>query len=181
MQTFQTNNQQKFNFATAHFKSKSCRDAEGQNLDQQDGQGCYNPARVEVAHQIASWLNSNPTKQDAAMTVFVGDLNSYQKEDPINTLKQAGFLNLAEKYLTANNWTTSYRGQVGSLDYVLVNQAAESVSTGLTQWHINSTQMHEFGYDLELLDEKFSKPKEFYMNTPFSSSDHDLVLAGFNL
>ncbi|GJM06174.1 MAG: hypothetical protein DHS20C09_21700 [marine bacterium B5-7] len=178
-QTFVDRNSQRFNLATVHFKSKSCRDAEGIFLDQKDGQGCYNPTRVQVAQQVAKWLTNDPTGQAAEATFLVGDFNSYQQEDPMVVLKTKGFYNLAETYLGAENWTTSYRGTVGSLDYVLANQAAVNLSKGLTQWHINSVSIKDFGYDTEPLTETLKKPDNFYINDPFASSDHDLVMAGF--
>jgi len=177
-QTFVTQNNKKFNVATAHFKSKSCRDAEAENLDQGDGQGCYNAVRTEVAQQVADWLNGLP-KHD--FTVLVGDLNSYQKEDPINTLQSNGFVNLAEHWLGEENWSTTYKGKVGSLDYIMANKAATERSVGVTQWHINSTEIDDFGYNLEGFKEGVKKPASFYAQSPFSSSDHDLVIAGFNL
>jgi predicted extracellular nuclease len=177
-QTFEDLDGNAFNVATVHFKSKSCRDAEGIYLDQKDGQGCYNPTRVQVAKQLAKWLKSDPTGQQAAATFIVGDFNSYQKEDPMEQLKSDGFYNLANKYLSAKNWTTSYRGTVGSLDYVLVNQAARDLTTGLTQWHINSVAMDQFGYNLEPLAEQLPKPDDFYQADPYASSDHDVVIAG---
>ncbi len=178
-QTFKANNGHAFNIATVHFKSKSCRDAAGVYLDQKDGQGCYNPTRVEVAEQLSQWLKSDPTGQQVKATFIVGDFNSYQKEDPMVQLKSAGFYNLADKYLPAENWTTSYRGSVGSLDYILVNEAAQNLTTGLTQWHINSVSMDQFSYNTEPFNENMSKPENFYQAGPFASSDHDVVIAGF--
>ncbi len=180
-QTFTDNNGHAFNIATVHFKSKSCRDATGIYLDQKDGQGCYNPTRVAVAKQLSRWLKSDPTGQQAAATFVVGDFNSYQHEDPMVQMKSAGFYNLADKYLSAENWTTSYRGSVGSLDYILANEAAQKISTGLTQWHINSVSIDQFGYNTEPLHENMPKPINFYQADPYASSDHDVVIAGFDL
>ncbi len=180
-QTFKSNKNTLFNVATAHLKSKSCRDAIGINEDQKDGQGCYNATRTEVAHQLADWLNSDPTGEGAEISILTGDLNSYQKEDPIVVLQEKGFANLANRFLSTTNWTASYRGQVGSLDYILVNKAADKEATGITQWHINSVRPREFGYNLESLDDTNEKPVNFYQPGPFNSSDHDVVLAGFDL
>ena len=178
-QTFNDQKGHAFNVATVHFKSKSCRDAIGIYLDQKDGQGCYNPTRVQVAKQLSQWLKTDPTGQQAEATFIVGDFNSYQKEDPMVSLKSAGFYNLADKFLPPENWTTSYRGQVGSLDYVLVNKAAQKLTVGLTQWHINSVAMDQFGYNTESFSDGFSKPANFYLDDPYASSDHDVVIAGF--
>ncbi len=177
-QTFSDQQGRSFNMATVHFKSKSCRDAEGIYLDQNDGQGCYNPTRVAVAQQLAKWLNSDPTGQHAEATFVVGDFNSYQQEDPIFTLKSAGFSNLADSYLPPENWSTSYRGTVGTLDYILANPAALKLTTGLSQWHINSVSIDEFNYNTEPFSDTVTKPADFYHLDPYAASDHDVVIAG---
>ncbi len=177
-QTFTDTENNSFNVATVHFKSKSCRDAMDKNLDQNDGQGCYNPIRTQVAAQLSRWLAEDPTGQGAAATFIVGDFNSYQLEDPMVKLKQLGYKNLANTFLAPQNWTSSFRGTVGSLDYVLANAAGQTLVTGLTQWHINSVSMDEFGYNNEPFNKNIEKPKDFYQLDPYSSSDHDVVIAG---
>jgi predicted extracellular nuclease len=180
-QTFKGPMGKLFTVATAHFKSKSCTDAEGKNTAQADGQGCYNPVRTEVAGQLAQWLKADPTGQGAEVLLLVGDLNAYQMEDPIRVLDKQDLMNLAGPMLGEANWTASYRGQVGSLDYVLTNHAGLNAVTKITQWHINSTEMPWFGYHIEPLGEGFDKPENFYQPSAFSSSDHDVVIAGFDL
>ncbi|MFC3194101.1 ExeM/NucH family extracellular endonuclease [Marinicella sediminis] len=180
-QSFKSRKGNVFTVATAHFKSKSCSDAEGANKAQADGQGCYNPVRTEVAEQVANWLNSDPTGHGSEVLILVGDLNSYQQEDPIGMLSKKGMINLANPFLAPTNWTASYRGQVGSLDYIMTNDAGLNVVTELTQWHINSAEMPWFGYHTEALDKSFNKPDTFFQPDPFSSSDHDVVIAGFEL
>ncbi|MCX7553671.1 ExeM/NucH family extracellular endonuclease [Marinicella sp. S1101] len=179
-QTFNAGSDNLFNVATVHFKSKSCRDAEGLNMNQNDGQSCYNPVRTQVAEQLARWLDTDPTKQGAAATFVVGDFNSYQLEDPMRKLKVMGYLNLADDFLGKNNWTSSYRGQVGSLDYILANEAGKKLITGLTQWHINSVSVDEYGYNNEPLDKGIERPESLFQINPYSSSDHDVVLAGIS-
>ncbi|HEU4374822.1 MAG TPA: ExeM/NucH family extracellular endonuclease, partial [Telluria sp.] len=48
-QTFKANNGAKFSVIVNHLKSKACGSATGLNLDQNDGQGCWNPRRVDQA------------------------------------------------------------------------------------------------------------------------------------
>ncbi|MCB1582075.1 MAG: ExeM/NucH family extracellular endonuclease [Marinicella sp.] len=180
-QTFVTQNNNKVNFAAAHLKSKSCQDATDKNLDQKDGQGCFNVARTEAAHLVANWLLADPTGQDAPYTILAGDLNAYQKEDPVVILQNQGLKNLAEQFLGPHNWTASYRGYVGSLDYILANDQTAKKATGLTQWHINSIYSAWFDYNLEPISEDNPKPAHYYQPSPFASSDHDMVIAGFDL
>lgn len=181
-QTFQhLASEQLITVATLHLKSKSCRDADGADLAQNDGQGCYNPTRVRAAKQIVDWINSDPTGMGATMRLIVGDFNSYQKEDPMVVFEKAGFVNVAHEFLGVENWTTSYRGKVGSLDYIMANKAALKKAAGVSQWHINSDEIRDFGYRLSPLDDGVERPDNFYQVSPFSSSDHDPVLAGFHL
>jgi predicted extracellular nuclease len=90
-------------------------------------------------------------------------------------------MNLAGPMLGETNWTASYRGQVGSLDYVLTNHPGLNAVTKVTQWHINSAEMPWFGYHTEALGDGFEKPENFYQPSAFSSSDHDVVIGGFDL
>ncbi len=179
-QTFEHASGHAVNVATVHFKSKSCRDAVDLDLDQKDGQSCFNPTRIQVANQVARWLAKDPTGQGAQATFLVGDFNSYQKEDPMQALWEHGYVNTAAHYLGEKNWTASYRGMLGSLDYVLANQAAMKLTKGASQWHINSVSSRDFGYNLEPLDEGVFRPVTYYQADPYSSSDHDVVLTGFD-
>lgn len=167
--------------ATLHLKSKGCRDAVGDDLAQGDGQGCYNPTRTRAAEQIVAWMNQDPTGTGAKLRLIVGDFNAYQNEDPIKEFEHGGYINLAREFLGVENWTTAYRGKVGSLDYIMANQAAYKRATGVSQWHINSDEIRQFGYRLSPLSAGLKRPDGFYGATPFSSSDHDPVLAGFSL
>ena len=179
-QSFSDTVNHNFTLAVVHLKSKNCRDAEGINKNQGDGQTCYNSTRSKVAHQIVKWLKTNPTQSKSKVQIIVGDFNSYQKEDPIGIFAKGGFKNIADNYLPPGNWSTSFRGTLGAIDHILVNPSAQKSATGFTQWHINSTQSELFDYNLEKLNDTLKKPNDFYQNNPFSSSDHDLVMAGFD-
>lgn len=181
-QTFKhMGSEQLITVASLHLKSKGCRDAAGEDLAQQDGQGCYNPTRTRAAQHIIHWMNQDPTGMGAELQLIVGDFNSYQKEDPIKVFEKSGYINLAREFLGVENWTIAYRGKVGSLDYIMANKEASKYAMGVTQWHINSDEIRQFGYQLSPLADGIERPARFYQNNPFSSSDHDPVLAGFQL
>ncbi len=165
--------------ASLHLKSKGCRDAQGAEMAQDDGQGCYNPTRTRAARQIVRWMEQDPTGMGAEIRMIVGDFNSYQMEDPIQVFEQGGYVNLAREFLGVENWTTSYRGKVGSLDYIMANNAALAQAAGITQWHINADEIRDFGYRMTPLEGPIQRPDNFYRVSPFSSSDHDPVMAGF--
>ncbi len=179
LQTFKDLENNTFNIAVLHLKSKRCSDAIDEDLDQGDGQGCYNASRVKVAQQISDWLKQDPTNQEAQPTIVLGDFNSYTKEDPITFLGENGFINLANNFLTATHWTSVFRGEVGSIDHVLTNKTAHKAAQGLTQWHINTLVPGWFDYNLENLFKSKTKPKSYYNTGPFASSDHDMIIAGF--
>ena len=179
LQTFNDSDGNKFNIAVLHLKSKRCSDAVEEDLDQKDGQGCYNASRVKVAQQISDWLAQDPTGQNAKPSIVIGDFNSYTKEDPITLLGENNYSNLASKFLSPTNWTSIFRGEVGSIDHVLANKTASKAAQGFTQWHINTLVTGWFDYNLENLFKSKSKPKDYYNSSPFASSDHDMVIAGF--
>lgn len=178
LQTFKDNDDNLFNLAVVHLKSKRCSDAIGADKDQQDGQGCYNASRAKVAQQISDWLKADPTGQNAQPTIILGDFNAYAKEDPITLFEKNGYLNLANKYLSTENWTSIFRGQVGSIDHVLTNETASKAVKGMTQWHINSIMLGQLDYNLEPLTDTKQKPADYYQEGPFASSDHDMVIVG---
>jgi len=179
LQTFKDLNNNKFNITVLHLKSKRCTDATGTNKDQKDGQGCYNASRVKVAQQIKDWMQQDPTGQKALSSIILGDFNSYLKEEPITTFEKNNFSNLTNKFLPSINWTSIFRGEVGSIDHILANKTATKAAKGLTQWHINTIGFGWFDYNQENLFRSKIKPKTYYDTSPFSSSDHDIVIAGF--
>jgi len=179
LQTFKDSDDNLFNIAVLHLKSKRCSDAKTMDKDQNDGQGCYNASRVKVAQQISNWLDQDPTGQKSQSTIVIGDFNSYLKEDPITLFEKNGYVNLTNEFLTSNNWSSIFRGKVGSIDHILVNKTAKTAAKGMTQWHINTTHLGWFDYNLEPLVKSKQKPKNYFKKSPFASSDHDMIIAGF--
>jgi predicted extracellular nuclease len=179
LQTFKDSNQNIFNVAVLHLKSKRCSDALNDDKDQNDGQGCYNASRAKVAQQISDWLGSDPTKQKAQASIIIGDFNSYINEDPITVFAKNGYTNLATKFLSDVHWTSIFRGEVGSIDHILANNSALNAAQAMTQWHINSIELGWFDYNIEDIADGKAKPKNYYNSSPFASSDHDIIIAGF--
>jgi len=180
LQTFKDSDNNLFNVAVLHLKSKRCSDAIGADKDQNDGQGCYNASRVKVAKQVSTWLKQDPTGQKAQSTIIIGDLNSYLKEEPISMFEKHGYNNLANDFLTSDNWISIFRGEVGSIDHILVNKTARKAAQAMTQWHINSTTLGWFDYNLEALGKHAKRPENYYQSSPFASSDHDIIITGFD-
>ena len=154
-----------------HFKSKSCRSSNGDNVDKQDGQACFNNDRTEQAQLLANHLSTYPTKN----VLVMGDLNAYAMEDPIRELLSAGFHNTVAELGGGTEKVYSYvfDGRFGTLDYALTSTALRGKVSGAAIWHINSDEAPVFDYNTEY------NGRENYEPTVFRSSDHDPVLIGF--
>lgn len=178
LQGFETPSGFRFQLASIHMKSKSCREAEGKNKAQGDGQGCYAGERTLAAKQLIKWVSEDPLGLAIEATFLAGDFNSYGREDAIRVYEAGGYTDVIRHLEGDHNWTASYRGQVGALDHIFANEAAMKHFTGASQWHINADEFHGFGYDEEDWDQGHPKPASFYRKDPFASSDHDMVLVG---
>jgi uncharacterized protein len=79
-----------------HLKSKGSACAGDPDLG--DGAGNCNVTRTLAAQALADWLAGDPTGQGAGNEIIMGDLNSYDKEDPIDALRAAGYTDLLFEY-----------------------------------------------------------------------------------
>lgn len=161
-----------FLFVVNHFKSKGSSGASGAQADQKDGQGAWNPARVAQATALRDWVTSLTSTGDAA--VLVGDFNSYTQEDPLKVLYDAGYTD-AESGLELGRSTYSFDGLSGSLDHVLLNEAAWKRVTGGDVWNINS------GESVALEYSRYNNHGTlFWQEGPYRSSDHDPLKVGLS-
>ncbi len=90
---------ERFTLAVNHFKSKGdsgLTDPNDPNYDQGDGQSFWNAARVDAAEQLTAWLATDPTGSGDTDALIVGDLNSYAHEDPVDVVRDAGFIDLID-------------------------------------------------------------------------------------
>ncbi len=159
-----------FFFVVNHFKSKGSVGPWPGDVDKKDGQGTSNESRTRQATALAEWV---PTVQgDAKAVVMVGDYNSYAQEDPMRVLYGAGYTNAEDSFgLTERSY--SFQGLSGSLDHVLLNDAALARATGTDIWGINSGE----ALALEYSRYRYSGT-DFYRPDPYRSSDHDPVKVG---
>jgi hypothetical protein len=176
-QTFSTADGQKVSVVVNHFKSKGCDGATGANLDQGDGQGCWNARRTGQAQELASWIGSTvvPTAGDPDVLV-IGDLNSYAKEDPILALEAAGYGNLVEQFGGAEAYSYVFGGLWGYLDHALASPSLRSQVTGAGDYHINADEPSVLDYNTN-----FKTPAQvasLYAPDAYRTSDHDPVLVG---
>lgn len=169
-----TASSQSFVVTVNHLRSRICTGASGGDLDQGDGQGCYNPRRRGQTAALASFVNTTLAALSPRVIV-VGDLNSYAEEDPLDTLRAAGLADAVAQFVPAvSRYSSSFNNESGQLDHALVTSSVASALTGATIWHINSDEPSSFDYNTE------NKPDDRYAVSPARSSDHDLVLLAFN-
>ena len=156
-----------------HLKSKGCGKgddvAQGLDADQHDGQGCWNATRVESAKRIDAWMRTDPTGTQADRALLVGDFNAYAMEDPITTLRAAGWQDALVLAKVEQPYSFVYNGLSGRLDHALVSPALAGKLRGAVEWHNNADESDRFGY------EGSADPG------PYRASDHDPLLLGFEL
>lgn len=160
-----------------HFKSKGSLSGLAADNDQGDGQGNNNATRTEAANILADWLATDPTGQGSPNSFILGDLNAYAMEDPVTALKNAGYTDLAAATLGNSAYSYTFDGQIGTLDYILASGPIAQSLSGLTEWHINSDEPDAFDYNLDFGRD----PALFDGTTAARNSDHDPVIAGFDL
>ncbi|HEX5355258.1 MAG TPA: ExeM/NucH family extracellular endonuclease [Aquabacterium sp.] len=180
-QTFTALNGEPFSVVVNHFKSKGCSGASGADLDQGDGQGCFNAARLSEAQAIQAFVTNLQATSGNNRVVLLGDFNAYSLEDPIYSLISNGYTDLAARF-SNQPYSYVFDGESGALDHAVATPAFNSLVTGATEWHVNADEPFIIDYNLE-----FKQPAcaacgpDYYSATPYRSSDHDPLLIGLNL
>lgn len=160
--------------AVNHLKSKNCPDATGDDLDQGDGQGCWNATRSRAAAKIADWLARNPTGAPSEGVLLIGDLNSYTYEDPVRTLESRGYVNLVSSKVGSGAYSYVYNGEAGYLDHALATNALAWRVKAVHDWHINADEPIALQYTLAY--KSAEQQRTYYAPDAYRSSDHDPVL-----
>lgn len=161
---------EKFSVVVNHFKSKGCSGATGNNVDQNDGQSCFNESRKNQAAALLTFVNTIKTQSGDNDLIALGDFNSYGEEDPIDMLIAGGFTPILQ-----NSYSYVFNGQSGALDHALLTPSFYSQLVQAAEWQINCDEPLAKDYNQEF------NPAYMYDAGPFRSSDHDPVLIGFNL
>jgi len=158
----------RFLFSTAHMRSKLCDNATGDDLDQGDGQGCFNGKRREQAMALVAHWSALRSSTGIEAQLIMGDLNSYSEEDPLDVLRASGLQHLGD--VGMHSYT--YNGEFGTLDHAFVTAALVEGVTGAAVWNINSDEPEALDY----ADDNLSR----YQPNAFRCSDHDPVLIGID-
>ncbi|MDY0908146.1 ExeM/NucH family extracellular endonuclease [Microbacterium sp. CFBP9034] len=175
-QTFEDADGATFTVVVNHLKSKgsACAGEPAHPL-----QGECNTVRTNAANALADWLATDPTGQGTlGRELIIGDLNAYDKEDPIVALKNKGYTDLILEYQGEDAYSYVFDGQQGYLDHALAGPGLVADVRGASPWNINADEPSLIDYDMS-----FKQPAQdaLFAPDPYRSSDHDPVLVGLDL
>lgn len=177
-QTFsQTSNGGKITIAVNHLKSKGSDCNSLGDPDLGNGQGNCNRTRTDAAAALADWLALDPTTSGDPDFLIVGDLNAYLAEDPLDALKNAGYVNLLEAAHGGAAYSFAFGSRFGALDHALATPALVPQIAGAMEWHINADEPPVLDYNLEFGRD----PALFDADSPYRVSDHDPIIVGIDL
>ena len=162
--------------AVNHLKSKGsdC----GGAPDDDPVQGNCNGTRTMAAAALGDWLATDPTGSGDLDALVIGDLNAYDKEDPIDALRTAGYAELIHQFQGEYAYSYLFDGQLGYLDTALASPTLASQVSGATIWHINADEPDLLDYDTSF---KSDAQDLLYAPDAYRSSDHDPVIVGLDL
>ncbi|MBJ6979193.1 ExeM/NucH family extracellular endonuclease [Luteimonas sp. MC1895] len=156
-----------------HFKSKGCRDAAGADLDQGDGQACFNATRRASGQALRDWLAGDPTGSGSDLVAVLGDLNAYAQEDPVRGFIAAGWRDALATADAGQPYTYVYDAQAGRLDHVLLSPALGDRLQDAAIWHSNADEASN------VVDPAANAGEQ--ASSPWRASDHDPAVVGLRL
>jgi predicted extracellular nuclease len=182
--TFAPANGERFTVVVNHFKSKSCTDAAGAELDQGDGQGCFNPTRLAQAQALRSFVAQVQSTSGSNDVLVTGDLNAYAQEDPIFALTSSGYADQVGRF-TSFGYSFVFDGSSGRLDHALTTPGLSAKVVSAVFWPINADEASLRDYNLEFKAPRTCSgnpcPPDPFAPDVFRSSDHDPVLVGLSI
>jgi uncharacterized protein len=101
----------------------------------------------------------------------MGDFNAYTQEDPIEALRDAGYVDLGSEF-DPERYSYVFDDMSGSLDHALATADLTEKVTGLAHWNINAVESAAYQY---------TGDPALYAPDPFRSSDHDPLVLGIDL
>ncbi len=164
-----------FTVVVNHLKSKGSGCGPG---DDDPEQGSCNLTRTLAVQTLVEWLGTDPTGSGDPDFAVIGDLNAYDKEDPIDVLAGADYTDLEALFGGELAYSYVFNGQLGYLDYALANASLLSQVTGATTWYINADEPDILDYDTSF---KKDAQDALYEDNEYRSSDHDPVIMGLAL
>jgi predicted extracellular nuclease len=170
-----------FTVVVNHFKSKgsTCDVPELDNdADLGDGQANCNLTRVGQAEVLMDFVADLQDWSGDDDVLIIGDLNSYGMEDPVEVIKDEGYIDLPALYEGTYSYTYMFDGQLGSLDHALASPSLLGQVRGALSYHINADEPDILDYDTTF---KSDSQDALYEPLPYRTSDHDPVVIGLNI
>jgi predicted extracellular nuclease len=178
---------ERFTVVVNHLKSKGSDCNDVGDPDTGDGSGNCNLTRKAAAEALVDWLATDPTGSGDSDFLIMGDLNSYDKEDPIDAIKAGSddtsgtgddYTDLVFQFQGEDAYSYVFDGQLGYLDHALASSSLVGQITGVADWHINADEADLIDYDTSF---KLAPQDAIYAPDAYRSSDHDPVLVGLDL
>jgi predicted extracellular nuclease len=172
--------------ALVHLKSKgvsasfrsACESSPGDpNCDQGDGQGFWNARRVDAAHALAQWLDTDPTGVETGKRLILGDFNAYAQEDPPRVFAELGYLDLNSHYEARPSY--AFDGRWGALDRALASPELIANIRGAGVDAINADEPLALDYNVEFKDP--AAVSALYAPDEFRASDHSPLVVGVTM
>ncbi|MGJ9425729.1 ExeM/NucH family extracellular endonuclease [Nesterenkonia halotolerans] len=154
-----------------HFKSKG-GSGTGDNADT-TGQGSFNGDRVRQAEALVAFADALQEDAETEKLFLMGDFNSYELEDPIQVITEAGYTNLSAE---TGGYSYMFDGAVGSLDHLFATEAAAGDVDQTQIWNINAVEPLALEYS-----RYNSVGTMLYAPDQWRSSDHDPIVADLTL
>lgn len=153
-----------------HFKSKGSGSGPG-NVDIGDGQGASNADRVAQAESLVAFADEIVAAVGDPDVLLLGDFNAYSKEDPIDVIRAAGFVDLGET-LNPGDHSYVFNGESGSLDHAFASPSQLAKVTGMDTWNINAVESVAYQY---------GGHDSLYSTYAYAASDHNPQIVGLLL
>ena len=93
--------------------------------------------RVASARKMSAWVNSLTATAQTENALILGDMNAYRQEDPIDVIRDAGFVELMDKD-RGSAYSFMYFGEAGTLDYAFVSNALQQEIQQAFIWNVNA-------------------------------------------
>ncbi|MGC9424195.1 Ig-like domain-containing protein, partial [Vibrio sp.] len=171
-----------FIVAVNHLKSKGSDCNSLVDYDLGDGAGNCNLTRTAAAEAMVDWLADETVFPGVEDILIIGDLNSYDKEDPIDAIKlgsddiegtEDDYLDMIHEIMGEMAYGYVFDGHTGYLDYALTNTKMANAVVDVDIWHINADEPSLIDYDMSY---KQAAQDLLYAPDAYRSSDHDPVI-----
>jgi predicted extracellular nuclease len=176
-----------FTVAVNHLKSKGSPCIDVGDPDLGDGAGNCNITRLDAAQAMVDWLADDTIFSEVDNVLIIGDLNSYDKEDPIDAIKAGSddttgtdddYFDMIYEILGENAYGYVFDGKIGYLDYAMASKSIKDNILDVALWHINADEPDLIDYDMTY---KQDEQDLLYAPDKYRSSDHDPVVISLNL